>query len=90
MLKNLSVKKRLGLLSVIFIVGMCLLFFLGILGMNLLSAMRAYVGAAGIWSGGQKDSFYYLNKYMTPLQKGVFFFLHFPLKKIDWDYHPFN
>jgi hypothetical protein len=27
---------------------------------------------------------------MTPLQKGVFFFLHFPLKKIDWDYHPFN
>jgi hypothetical protein len=27
---------------------------------------------------------------MTPLQKGVFFFLHFPLEKIDWDYHPFN
>ena len=28
--------------------------------------------------------------YMIPVQKGVFFFLHFPLKKINWDYHPFN
>ncbi len=64
MLKNLSVKKRLALLSVIFIVGMCLLFFLSIWGMSCLSAMRAYVGAESLWSKGQKDSVYYLNKYI--------------------------
>lgn len=31
-----------------------------------------------------------VNTFMIPLHKGVFFFLHFPLKKIDWDYYPLN
>jgi signal transduction histidine kinase/DNA-binding response OmpR family regulator len=65
MLKNLSVKKKLGLLGVIFIVGMCLLFFLSILGMNLLSSMRACVGGESLWSKGQKDSVYYLKTYIS-------------------------
>ncbi|MEW5953954.1 MAG: CheR family methyltransferase [Bacillota bacterium] len=29
------------------------------------------------------------DEYMIPLQKGVFFSCIFPLKEIDWNYHPF-
>lgn len=64
-LNNLPVKKKLGLLTVTFLIAIISLVFLSNFAMNLLSGIRAYVGAEGLWSKGQKDAAYYLRKYAS-------------------------
>ena len=40
-----------------------LLVLLGVTSIDILSAVRAYVGSEGLWSKAQKEAVYYLNRY---------------------------
>ena len=37
--------------------------FLAAISLNTLSSVRAYVGGEALWSRGQNDAIYYLNRY---------------------------
>ncbi|MCW3478692.1 EAL domain-containing protein [Neisseriaceae bacterium JH1-16] len=58
-----SINRRLIGMVWPFVLGVALLAILGIGSLNALSAVRAYVGGESLWSKGQKDAIYYLNKY---------------------------
>lgn len=62
-LRNISIKKKLyfivGTMAVLIAIELFVLWF----AINTLSAVRACVGAEGLWSKAQKDGVYYLGKY---------------------------
>ena len=62
-LRDLSVRRKLSLLVGILVVDLTAVILLGILGMSLLSQVRAYVGGEGLWAKAQKDAVYSLVKY---------------------------
>src|SRR5678816_3864168 len=70
--KAVSARQRTGLLPAgsrlvritwPFLVVVLLLLLLGVASMNILSAVRAYVGGEGLWSKAQKDAVFYLMHY---------------------------
>lgn len=62
-LKNMSIAKKLyfivGTMAVLIVVELFTLWF----AIHILSSVRAFVGAEGLWSKAQKDASYYLQKY---------------------------
>ena len=62
-LRDLPVRRKLALLVGILALNLAVVIFLGILGMNLLSDVRAYVGGEGLWAKAQKDAVYDLAQF---------------------------
>ncbi len=62
-LKNISISKKLyfivGTMAILIMVELFTLWF----AIHILSSVRAFVGAEGLWSKAQKDASYYLQKY---------------------------
>lgn len=61
---NLPIKKKLYLPLAAMLIVVILFVFLAKAEMDVLSALRAYVGGEGTWSKGQKDASYYLRNYV--------------------------
>lgn len=59
---NLKAKLRLGILIVLVVIASLL--FLGAAGFSVLSGLRAYVGAEGLWTKGQQEATYQLARYV--------------------------
>lgn len=61
--RNVSIKRKLyfvvGIMALLIAIELCTLWF----AVKTLSAVRAYVGGESLWSKGQKDAVYYLQKY---------------------------
>src|SRR5262249_9164867 len=55
-----------------FLMVVALLLILGAATMDILSAVRAYVGGEGLWSQAQKDAVYYLMRYANSGSEGDF------------------
>jgi len=62
-LQSLPVAKKLALIVVVFVAIVSCLLLLTAAQMDILSAVRAYVGGEGLWSKGQKDAVHYLTRY---------------------------
>ncbi len=62
-LANLPLYKKLYSIVIAFLVGTLAMAALSTLGMNVLSATRAYVGAEGQWAKAQKEAVYSLDNY---------------------------
>ena len=62
-LANLPLYKKLYSIFIAFMVGTLAMAALSTLGMNVLSATRAYVGAEGQWAKAQKEAVYSLDNY---------------------------
>lgn len=60
---KLPVKRRLFAVVWVFVALVIGLFLFAFSSIHLLSAVRAYVGAEGLWSKGQKDAIYALSRY---------------------------
>src|ERR1043165_5274367 len=61
--KNISIAKKLyfavGIMALLIAIELFTLWF----AVSTLSSVRAFVGGEGLWSKGQKDAVYYLQKY---------------------------
>ena len=62
-LRLLPVGKKLGLIVVLFVFIVACLLMLANAQMEILSAVRAYVGGEGLWSKGEKDAVHHLARY---------------------------
>src|SRR5438309_11262800 len=62
-LRLLPVGKKLGLIVLLFVLIVACLLVLANAQMEVLSAVRAYVGGEGLWSKGEKDAVHYLARY---------------------------
>jgi len=62
-LRLLPVGKKLGLIVVLFVFIVACLLVLANAQMEILSAVRAYVGGEGLWSKGEKDAVQHLARY---------------------------
>src|SRR5882724_3102898 len=62
-LQSLPVAKKLALIVVVFVAIVSCLLLLTAAQMDILSAVRAYVGGEGLWSKGQKDAVHHLARY---------------------------
>ena len=62
-LQSLPIRKKLYLLVSILALNLVTVISLSILGMGILSQVRAYVGGEGLWAKAQKDAIYSLAKY---------------------------
>lgn len=62
-LQNLSIRKKLSILVGILVFNLIAVIALSILGMGILSQVRAYVGGEGLWAKAQKNAIYSLSKY---------------------------
>ncbi|BAK78348.1 diguanylate cyclase/phosphodiesterase with PAS sensor(s) [Pseudogulbenkiania sp. NH8B] len=60
---RVSTNRRLLSFAWPFVVAVVLLVLLGGLSQNVLSAVRAYIAGESLWSKGQKDAVYYLERY---------------------------
>ncbi|MBS1614082.1 MAG: hybrid sensor histidine kinase/response regulator, partial [Bacteroidetes bacterium] len=64
-LKDVSITKKLyftvGVMALLICIELVTLFF----SVHTLSSVRAYVGGEGLWSKGQKDAAYHLQRYAT-------------------------
>src|SRR5262249_19338512 len=62
-LQSLPVAKKLTLIVVVFVSIVSCLLLLTEAQVDILPAVRAYVGGEGLWSKGQKDAVHYLERY---------------------------
>ena len=62
-LQSLPVAKKLALIVIVFVSIVSCLLLLTEAQMDILTAVRAYVGGEGLWSKGQKDAVHYLERY---------------------------
>jgi signal transduction histidine kinase len=62
-LKNLSVRNKLYLLVGILVLNLASVISISVVGMGILSQVRAYVGGEGLWAKAQKNAIYSLSKY---------------------------
>ncbi|TMA40323.1 MAG: PAS domain S-box protein [Deltaproteobacteria bacterium] len=62
-LRLLPVGKKLGLIVLLFVFIVACLLVLANAQMEILSAVRAYVGGEGLWSKGEKDAVHHLARY---------------------------
>src|SRR5437868_5898639 len=64
-LQFLSLEGKLALIVALFVAIVAALVLLAAVEMQILSAVRAYVGGEGLWSKGQKGAVYHLLRYAT-------------------------
>lgn len=64
-LDDLSISRKLGLIISTFSVIIVILVSFSYFGLSILSDVRGYVGAEGLWSKAQKDAMYHLVRYIT-------------------------
>jgi signal transduction histidine kinase len=68
-LRDLTVRRKLSLLVGILVLNLATVISLSILGMSILSQVRAYVGGEGLWAKAQKNAVYCLAKYAHSRQE---------------------
>lgn len=69
-LANLPIAQKLGLLTLLFAINVCILLAAAYFGMDLLAATRAYVGGESLWSKAQKKAQFHLFRYAAYGQAG--------------------
>ena len=69
-LQFLSLEGKLALIVALFVAIVVTLVLLAAVEMQILSAVRAYVGGEGLWSKGQKGAVYQLQRYATTHDEG--------------------
>jgi signal transduction histidine kinase len=68
-LRDLPVRQKLALLVGILVVNIVTVISLAVLGLGVLSSVRAYVGGEGLWAKAQKDAIYSLSRYAVSLSE---------------------
>jgi len=71
-LSDLSITKKFTLIVGGLALTIGLLVFLSLFAINLLSSVRALIGAEGLWSKAQKDAAYHLNSYVQTRDEAHF------------------
>jgi len=64
MLSKLGLKAKINLAILIIMLVISSIFLIGNTGFTIISGMRAYVGAEGLWAKGQQSATYYLTQYI--------------------------
>ncbi len=64
MLSKLGLKAKINLAILIIMLVISSIFLIGNAGFTIISGMRAYVGAEGLWAKGQQSATYYLTQYI--------------------------